>query len=367
MKTAIKTYIICTSRPGKSIPNYFFGLGEGLVKMGNKVTMVCDLKYNKEQSRGALEIVHWPNDRPTKWNDAIFFKKLCQSLKPDVVVGQFGSKVISMAVSRYLGIKNRIVYHHTLSHQLNHDLGKTNGLKDRIQQLVYAKLATHILANSQATKNDIVSNYDIEPNKIDVVPYLLKDVLGSHILNPISKRKQEILFVSRVDPSKGHAAVIEQIPSVLEKFPQLIFTFIGKGSEVAKLKKRCAELKVDNAVKFLGFVNPAEICDYMQSALMHVSASKAEAFGLVNAEAISLGTPILGPRTGGIADIIDEGQNGYFFNPDKEMDLVQKIELVLQNWNTLSKGARLSFMDRYSLNNADTVNNQINQIEAFLN
>ncbi len=362
----MSSYIICTSRPGKSIPNYFFAFAEGLVNKGNQVILVCDLKYNKETSRNGIEITHWPNDRPTKLNDALFFLKLCRSFKPDVVLGQFGSKIITMSISKFLGIRNRVIYHHTLSDQLRHDLGKINRKNQFIQNIVYNKFSTLVIANSRATKEDVENTYSLNTGMTHVLPYLLKDVNRNESIRTKENRKEEILFVSRIDPSKGHSLIIEQISSVLQKFPKLQFTFIGKGSEIKSLQARCIELGIDKSVNFLGFVKPLEVYEYMKSALIHISASRAEAFGLVNIEALCCGTPILGPKTGGIADIIKDGESGYFYDPEDFGDLGEKIEKVFSNWEEHSIKARKYFDDYYSIENSKTVSNQIEEFESFL-
>jgi glycosyltransferase involved in cell wall biosynthesis len=313
-----------------------------------------------------VKIIHWPNNRPAKLKDVIFFKNLCLREKPDVVIGQFGSKIISMVVSKILGVPNRIIYHHTLKEQLLFDLGKINRLKEWIQKFIYSNVSTMVFTNSLTTKMDVCLNYSIAKKKINVFPYLLRDILENDKVLEKSKRTNEVVFVSRVDPSKGHAHIIEQIPDVLKKFPNLKFTFVGKGSEIENLSIRCVELGISGVVNFTGFVAPEMVYKYMKRAIVHISASKSEAFGLVNVEALCCGTPILGPKTGGITDIIKEGENGYFYKPEQPGEMVEKIGVILNDWNAYSQNARKSFEEMYSIQNSATVSKQVKHIESLL-
>ena len=80
----------------------------------------------------------------------------------------------------------------------------------------------------------------------------------------------------------------------------------------------------------------------------HFSASREEAFGLVNVEALSVGTPIMANKVGGITDIVEDGSNGYFFDPDRNGDFVLKAKRIIDgDWDNYSKNARESYIKNH--------------------
>jgi glycosyltransferase involved in cell wall biosynthesis len=366
-KMEAKKIVISTSPRGKSIPNHMFVLAQALQKKGHSVTLIIDQKYAGPTDILGVKCLTWPSDKPKFFKDASFFLSLCIKQRPDVVLGQFTSVIPMVFISWLTGVKNRWIFMHTMLGQLKHDmksatfLRKTNRMKWFIN-----KFATQVLANSEETKQDGFLNYKLPLSKISVFNYLLPDA-NLYIDLPLKEgRKHQVLFVSRLDKSKGHALVVSQIPAIIKKFPLLKFIFIGKGSEKSALDQQIKELNLTKVVQIIGFLKLAEVYAHMCESLIHISASKAEAFGLVNAEALSCATPIMAPEVGGIKEIMQDGTNGFFYNPEKSGELKQGISKILDNWLPLSLAARSSFITKFSSNRKETVDNQTCKFEALI-
>lgn len=362
----MKTIIICSSKPGKSIPNYFFALGNGFQELGYRVIMVVDNSKKAEVIINGLSSYAWPNDRPTGFKDALFFYRLCRKYNPDVVISQFSSSIIALTVSWFLGVKNRINYRHTMLSQIGHRFEHLSfRLRSKWHQFMLHNLATHVFTNSAEAKDELVKRYAISETKINVFHYLTSDINKDKTILEFSERKFQVAFVGRLHRSKGHATVFRQIPEVVKKFPALKFVIAGTGAEETALKSLCLELGITNAVEFLGFIQPSEVGKLMQESIVHMSASKAEAFSLVNAEALGCGTPILGPFISGIKEIVDDGVNGFFYSPDQSGDLLNKIEKILDQWEVLSVGARESFLNKFSVDNGMALQTQITHMSTL--
>lgn len=365
----MKTYVIATSPKGKSIPNYFFALSKKLSCQGNRVVLVLDQRPEVLAVEEGLEIEVWPSVRPTKFADFRFFYRLCKKLKPDVVLGQFGSTNIVLMTGWLLRVPNRLVYWHTMFLQLSTDAAKL-GWKQKVDHFRKRKLlqsvATAMLTNSEATKQDLLTAYGMSANKVKVSHYLIPDVFQGRALEKRAAREFAISFVGRLDASKGQAHVIREMPSLLKAYPDLILYLIGDGAEKFNLEALSRELGVEKQVVFTGDIDLQEVYAYMSNTLAHISASKAEAFGLVNAEALSAGTPILANKVGGIADILIDGENGYFFDPESTDDLSQKLTQILEgDWDELSMAARQRFLDEF-VSNDDNLKTHVSAIESLL-
>jgi len=363
----MKTYVVCTSPFGKSIPNYFRELINSFVGNGIRVIVIFDGLQKDLNSSRKIIFKTWPSKRPTKLRDFIFFYNICRKYSPTLVIGQFGSTNITLIVSKLLGIPNRIIYWHTMFLQLKTDSTKpkvNSYIRHYIKKILLRKCATLVMTNSSATKRDLFSHYKL--SNIKVFNYLIPDIINDNKILKKEERDFAISFVARIDKSKGQELIIDEIPHVLKLYPSLRFYFIGDGSEKKRLVAKCKLLKISKNVIFTGNVDLNTVYQYMSKSLIHISASVEEAFGLVNAEAISVGTPILANKVGGITDILEEGKNGYFIDLSNKGDLRLKIQKILEkDWDSLSKNSRHIFLKRF-VASKDNVKNQINKLEKEL-
>jgi len=363
----MKTYIISTSPFGNSIPNHFFELSKNLIAKGNRVVIVFDKNHNPANSNTGIIYKTWPSTRPTKLKDFIFYYKLCREYNPEIVLGQFGSTNITLLVGSLLRIPNRIIYWHTMFIQLKIDSTQskiTSKLRHWFKKNLLQHFSTLILTNSSATKNDLISHYQL--TNIRVLNYLIPDPKEAEKIKSKKERDFAISFVGRLDKSKGQENLINVLPQIISIYPNLIIYFVGDGTEKKRLELRCIELKIQKNVCFTGSVSLNEVYDYMAKSLVHISMSAGEAFGLVNAEALAVGTPILANKVGGIEDILLEGQNGYSLDLEKEGDVIGKLKKIIEgDWSTFSKKARKHFEDNF-LTSQKNLTRQLNELEKEL-
>ena len=119
-------------------------------------------------------------------------------------------------------------------------------------------------------------------------------------------------MVGRINEAKGQHLLIEAIAKIGN--PSVHAYFVGhemKKGYVDSLKRRADSLGVADRVHFLGFMkNPHhfyQMCDAV------VLASRRETFGLVLIEAMQVGTAVIGSNSGGVVEIIDDGETGLLF------------------------------------------------------
>ena len=365
------TIIFCTSPIGKAIPNYFFLLADALALQGHQMILITD--QNRPDAfppaKENLKTLSWPSKRPTKLRDFLFFYRVCKKYKPDVTLGQFGSTNIVLLVSKCMRVPIILNYWHTMFDQVRMD-STTSNFKRLLQQkrkkIILHFCATYIFTNSYENKKDLSRTFKISPDRIPVFHYLIPDNFRHSPLQEGKARERKIVFVARLDKSKGHAQVLYEMPALLLRFPGLQLFIIGEGKERQRLENLCSQLKIENNVVFTGPLSLTEVYAHLATALIHVSASSQEAFGLVNAEALSAGTPILANKVGGIREILEDGVNGYFFNPEKQGDFVAKASALLtKNWPCFSQNARHSFLQNFSASE-ENIRQQVHAFHALL-
>jgi glycosyltransferase involved in cell wall biosynthesis len=103
----------------------------------------------------------------------------------------------------------------------------------------------------------------------------------------------------------------------------------GAGPFEGSYREEVRALGCDDMVRFLGFRR--DIADLMVAADLVVVPSVAEAFGLVLAEALYLGRPVVATRAGGIPEIIDDGIDGVLVEPGDSAALARAIGSMLND------------------------------------
>jgi glycosyltransferase involved in cell wall biosynthesis len=102
-----------------------------------------------------------------------------------------------------------------------------------------------------------------------------------------------IVCAGRMVALKGHATLIEALPTALRHHPQLHLRLIGAGPLESRLRQRVAELGLENHVCFTGWQDHASVLREMAQAELVAVPSTQEGYGLVLAEALACGTPLL--------------------------------------------------------------------------
>jgi len=81
-----------------------------------------------------------------------------------------------------------------------------------------------------------------------------------------------------------------------------------------------------------------------------VAPSRSEAFGLVNIEAMAMGTPVVASRVGGIPEIVRDGVDGFLFEPGNDLELGDRLLEVLSDRELreqMGRNARRRFLEEF--------------------
>lgn len=172
------------------------------------------------------------------------------------------------------------------------------------------------------------------PNKV----VTLLNSINTDLCKNVSFEKSDYYcFIGRLSHEKGINTLLE----AASKLPYKLI-LIGTGPLYSDLKKHESE-----NIEFVGFKNWEEIKAIVSKARFSVVPSEwYETFGLVNAESMCLGTPVLGANVGGIPELIIDGDNGMIFESRNVDDLKNKIELMWNadfNYQKISNDALIRF------------------------
>ncbi len=107
---------------------------------------------------------------------------------------------------------------------------------------------------------------------------------------------------------KGHAELVEAIPTVLEKFPDAHFVFAGDGPQTENLNQRIAELGLTHNVHLLGLRR--DVVNVLASLDLFILPTHQEALGTAFIEAAAMGVPAIASRIDGVPEVVCDGKTG---------------------------------------------------------
>jgi len=166
------------------------------------------------------------------------------------------------------------------------------------------EFANRIIATSEVLKDKMVIEHGVADLIMDVV-YPGVDVRKFSRTVDAGKIKQKyaisvfkptILYVGKLSEARQPHLLLESIPAVLEKYPHVIFLFVGDGEHSSYLRDRATALLVSHSVRFIGYLSEADLIDlYNACDVVYVPTKKGIEYEIsrVMLEAWSAGKPVI--------------------------------------------------------------------------
>jgi len=205
-----------------------------------------------------------------------------------------------------------------------------------------------IIANSDYTAKNITKNYNIDINRIDIIPRGVNseeyniDRFSDSSINELrsewsnNRDHKIILLPARYSSWKGHELAIKAMSKIKEKNTnhQLSLVFVGnketKNQYITKLKKLAKKFNVNDNLRILGNFDNMPLAYHACDIVLYPSV-KPEPFGRVPIEAQAAGCLIIASNHGGVKETIIEGNNytGFKVRINDAEDLAEKINFAL--------------------------------------
>jgi glycosyltransferase involved in cell wall biosynthesis len=216
------------------------------------------------------------------------------------------------------------------------------------------------IAVSESVKTFCIERMGFRPRQVEVV----HNPIPRYGFDPVPDRRVAELrahyalaasapvigTVGRLFRLKGVHVLLEAFVAVRRAFPEARLLVVGDGPERARLNAQAAELGIADRTVFTGFQR--EVAAHLR--LFTVSAVPSiwkEPFSLVAAESLAAGVPVVGSRTGGLPEVVTDGQSGILVPPADPARLADALITVLQDAALrarLAEGARIE-SQRFSL------------------
>ncbi|MFH1199883.1 MAG: glycosyltransferase family 4 protein, partial [Candidatus Micrarchaeota archaeon] len=208
---------------------------------------------------------------------------------------------------------------------------------DLYDRLIGRKMlrACHALAAVSANTMEVTAPKDFAGKQ-----RVIYNGVDTELYNPANKeegirkrfglpQKRIILSIARLMPQKGFSYLLQAFAKIQQEEKDACLAILGKGPLEAQLKQEASSLGISKDVFFITEkIKESELVQLYAACEFFVLASVWEPFGMVVAEAMSAGKPVIGSAIGGIPEIITP-ECGYLFEPRNIGDLQHKMEVLL--------------------------------------
>jgi glycosyltransferase involved in cell wall biosynthesis len=192
--------------------------------------------------------------------------------------------------------------------------------------------ADRVLALSEFSKLQIADVYGIRPERIHVMYGGVDPVF----FTDLPKKEKDhfiLLFSGRLDgpgQQKGLDTLLEALP-VISRRHRVKLHILGAGPGLESFQKMVSRLKLESNVRFLGFKEYPALAEIYQQADLFVLPTRRESFGLVLAEAMAAGLPIVSTRVGAVPEVVRDGETGVLIPPDDPEACARAINSLLDD------------------------------------
>jgi len=198
--------------------------------------------------------------------------------------------------------------------------------------------ADHILADSHATKADLVSMLNVEPEKVTVVHLAadptyrpLAEAEARKVVAKYGLEPGYLLFVGTLEPRKNLPGLIQAYRLLRDArtTDEPLVLVGGKGWLYDEIFERVEALHLAEHVRFLHGVPDEDLPGLYSAAGVLTSPSFYEGFGLPALEAMTFGTPVVVSDRASLPEVV--GEAGLLVNPDDPQDIARALGRTLND------------------------------------
>jgi len=288
-------------------------LMRGLVKRGHRVSFAGprDSWLAEKTEENGVDLIHVPMHGMTDLSSFFLLGRAAHRLKPDLLHAHLvrGTHYATL-VGRALGCPSLATAHSTISYKRFHR-------------------ANHIVAVSQAVKDSLVAR-QIKSSKITRIYHGVPDNFAlrrqrQDVRKNLGLKDHEcaLCMVARFIPDKGHDFLLHALSGLKDRRCKLFLAGDDSGTWAAEMKQMVKDRGLENRVLFLGFKE--DVPRFLAGMDILIAPSRREALSISIIEALSMGLPVVGTRTGGIPEVVRHGQNGLLVKKEDREELLKAI------------------------------------------
>ena len=174
-----------------------------------------------------------------------------------------------------------------------------------------------VAAISSAVESELVDHVGLDPARVvrvssavDTERYRPESAARDRLAEAfgIPSASSVVGVAAQLIPRKGHALLLDCMPEVITRHPDVQMLCFGRGPQERTLSRQIAERGLGDHVQLTGFRD--DLAQLMPGLDLLVHPALQEGLGVAVLEAMSAGVPVVASNAGGIPDIIEHEQSG---------------------------------------------------------
>lgn len=347
-------------------------LVRALVTGGHQVVTVCYFEYSQKMvirfQQAGSEVVCLSKDgtRIGGWKGIIFlykeFRRVLKQYRPDAAHVQYmapGS--IPILLLRLLGLHQIIATAHTAA-----DIYPSLRLVHFVQQHCI-RAFTCITERAERSFFGTSQLYNEQTQLKKRNHFTIYNALPAGIsISQQAKSKDKPLtigVVSRLESIKGMDLVVPAFAQVKTCHSEMQLLIVGDGSLRKQMEKQAHKTGLEETVEFAGRQPQEKLSSYYDRIDILLMPSRSEGFGLTAIEGMARGCVVVAARTGGLPEVVRDGEVGLLHEPEQVKDLATQINKLIEQptlWKQFSNEAT-TYVQRFSFERFSQLFNNLYQ------
>ncbi|MBS4534360.1 glycosyltransferase family 4 protein [Clostridium sp. D2Q-14] len=167
-------------------------------------------------------------------------------------------------------------------------------------------------------------------------------------------KKTNLIYVGNIDSNKNIETTVKTCKLLIEQGYKVNYKVIGK----VKNKNYMNIIEKYEFIKYIPYCQKEELIEYYRNSDIFIMPSKHETFGLVYAEAMSQGLPVIYTRGQGFDGQFNEGEVGYSVDCMDEYEIADKILKIKENYSEISNRC-IKLVDRFDWDNISELYSEV--------
>lgn len=214
-----------------------------------------------------------------------------------------------------------------------------NFFRDQFERMTY-RFITYLVTGTEGMKRAYAEHYHIPHQKIKIMPNWIEvENMQSTASNfqgkkekireelRIAKDQKVILFVHRLSKRKG----AHYLPSILKGLQNknTVLIIVGDGPEKGLIESQMMSLRLQDKVRFLGWVPQEKVGRYFAIADVFILPSEEEGLPHVILESMAYGVPYVAFDVGGVREVTSPKLQAYIFPQKNTAGFIKGVDALL--------------------------------------
>ena len=295
---------------------------EGLRQYGHRVDLVT-LKKDNENNFGAIDL--GAKSKAGYFLKIGALKKVVKELNPDILHSHFASSYGFLA--SYVDHPKKVL-----------SVWGDDVIIFPYNSKFYRYFAKRAIRNSHyitATSKilkDTVLDLDKSVENISIIPFGV-DINLFKFIERKSKSDVVIGITKSLWPKYGIDILINAFYRVAKSEKNIKLLIAGKGGHEKEYKKLVSELKLNDKVSFVGYIQNNDLPVFLKKLDIYAmpSISKGESFGVAAVEASATGLPVVATNIGGIPEVVDHEITGLLVEKNNIQQLADALLRLIKD------------------------------------